>query len=230
MLKHRNSQKRIIFQDACYFITVKTFNNFPYFKESIFCPPGPKSIRTGDLFMENLRLYKQIKGFLLYGWVLIYDHFHLMVQPEDDWSVSDVMFSIKKQFSHNVNRVMGFNKIPVNPEGGQALVRLHVCGILHHDENWLYINKFDQYVQKLKNQFQQKYQNNHPFPKFQWKESFHDHYIRNENDFDYHMEYIAYNPTKHGLPVNWPYVYTRPNVSVRYGRANPEYEDLTEEI
>jgi hypothetical protein len=113
---------------------------------------------------------------------------------------------------------MGFNKIPVNPEGGPARVRRHVHGILRHDENWLYINKFDQYVKKLNNQFQQKYQNSHSCPRFQWKESFHDHYIRSNRDFDEHMEYIAYNPFKHKMPENWPYI-----------SFNPKYDDLTDE-
>ena len=41
------------------------------------------------------------------------------------------------------------------------------------------------------------------------------------------MEYIAYNPFKHKMPDDWVYVYTRPNVPVRYGRANSKYENLT---
>ena len=115
MLKHRNSQKRIIFPDACYFVTCKTHNNFPYFRERIFC----------ELFMGNLWICKQLKGFLLFGWVLAYDHFHLLVQPNDKWNISDVMFSIKKQISHNINVIMGQNKpFMSTPEGVQSIARL----------------------------------------------------------------------------------------------------------
>ncbi len=201
MLKHRNSQKRICFKDVCYFITVKTFNNFPYFKESIFC----------NLFMENFRLCKRLKGFLLYGWVLVYDHFHLQIQPGDKFNISDVMFSIKKQFSHDVNRVMGFNKLYPHLKAGKRLP-----AFMGDDE--LLIAKHQKFIYLLKQQFTQKYKNRNPFPKFQWQDKFHDHYIRNENDFDYHMEYIAYNPFKHKTPDGWIYVYT-----------NPKYEDLTDE-
>jgi hypothetical protein len=37
-------------------------------------------------------------------------------------------------------------------------------------------------------------------------------------DFNGKMEYIAYNPTKHNLPIDWQYVYT-----------NPKYENLIDE-
>ncbi len=198
-LLHRNSQKRIYFKDACYFITVKTFNNFPYFKESIFC----------DLFMENLRLCKRLKGFLLYGWVLVYNHFHLMVQPNDTWNISKVMQFFKRHITRDINFILSPN------EGGIRESRLQ-GGKYEHLQS--IVNEHDKKLQLFQSQFQQKYQNNQPFQKFQWKESFHDHYIRNENDFDSHMEYIAHNPRKHGLPVNWPYVY-----------INPKYDDLTDE-
>ena len=206
--KHRNSQKRIYFQDACYFITVKTFNNFPFFREKILC----------DLFVGNLRLCKQLKEFLLYGWVLIYDHFHLQVQPGDKFNISDVMFSIKKQFSHDVNRIMGYNKLyfDVKSETLKAGKRLPAFRVSSTDE--MAIIKHQKFVTQLHDRFIQKYKNQNIFPKFRWKESFHDHYIRNDRDFDEHMEYIANNPVKHGLPDDWSYVYT-----------NSEYENLLDE-
>ena len=187
MLKHRNSQKRIYFKDACYFISCKTHNNFPYFRKRIFC----------DLFMENLRICKQLKGFLLYGWVLLHDHFHLMVQPGDDFNVSKIMKSLKENSSYMINEIM-------KPEGATLTSRL-----LQKINN----NHFD--FTNFQSKFHQKYPFNHPFSKFRWQKSFHDHYIRNENDFDYHMEYIAYNPVKHQLPTNWPYI-----------SFNPKYEYL----
>ncbi len=200
-LLHRNRQKRIIFPDACYFITSNTFNWHPFFKEPIFC----------DLFVENLRLCKRFKGFLLYGWILVYDHFHLMVQPGDDWNISDMMFSIKKQFSHDVNRIIGFNELQPHVKVDKRLSTFEDCGKSS-------IAKHQKFIYSLKQRFIQKYKNQNSYPKFQWHESFHDHYIRNENDFDYHMNYIEYNIEKHHLPLNWPYV-----------SFNPKYDDLTDE-
>jgi putative transposase len=41
-----------------------------------------------------------------------------------------------------------------------------------------------------------------------WQRRFWEHQIRNEKDFNAHMDYIHYNPVKHGLvqsPKDWPY-------------------------
>ena len=36
-------------------------------------------------------------------------------------------------------------------------------------------------------------------PRFKWQGSFHDHIIRDEDDFNNHIEYIYINPVKHGI-------------------------------
>ncbi|CEG55571.1 REP-associated tyrosine transposase [Legionella fallonii] len=41
-----------------------------------------------------------------------------------------------------------------------------------------------------------------------WQRRFWEHRIRDENDFNQHVDYIHYNPVKHGValrPVDWPY-------------------------
>ena len=41
-----------------------------------------------------------------------------------------------------------------------------------------------------------------------WQRRFWEHQIRNEVDFIKHVEYIHFNPVKHGLvksPIEWPY-------------------------
>jgi len=217
MKKHRNSQKRIIFEDAVYFVTSKTHNNYPYFRERVFCPPErTRSVRAGDLFVENLRLCKRLKGFLLYGWVLNYDHFHSQIQPNDEWNISKVMQFLKRHISRDINYVMGYNNYDHHYSGGD----IRECRL----QGGMYkyfrpiIKKHDKKLNLLKSQFQQKYSTGHPFPKFRWKKTFHDEYIRNDKSFDNLLGYIEYNPDKHGLPPNWPYIYT-----------NPKYEDLTDE-
>ncbi len=199
--KHRNSQKRIIFEDAVYFVTSKTFNNFPYFREKIFC----------DLFVENLKLCKKLKRFQLYGWVLIYDHFHLQVQPGDKFDISKIKQFLKRHVSRNINIITGYTA-NTTPEGDIGQCRLQV------DERVL-VRQFDQYVQQLKTQFRQKYPSDNPYPKFQFQRSFRDHYTRNENNFMEHLEYIDHNPAKHGLPDDWEYV-----------SMNPKYENLIDEF
>jgi putative transposase len=41
-----------------------------------------------------------------------------------------------------------------------------------------------------------------------WQQRYWEHALRDENDFARHVEYIHYNPVKHGLvtaPISWPY-------------------------
>jgi len=41
-----------------------------------------------------------------------------------------------------------------------------------------------------------------------WQRRYWEHRIRNQGDFNKHVDYIYYNPVKHGLcsrPVDWPY-------------------------
>jgi hypothetical protein len=45
MTPHKNSPKRIIFPGAVYYIVIKTQDNYPYFKEEIFC----------DSFIDDLK-------------------------------------------------------------------------------------------------------------------------------------------------------------------------------
>lgn len=51
-----------------------------------------------------------------------------------------------------------------------------------------------------------------------WQSRFHDHIIRDKNDFEKHVNYIHTNPCKHNLvknPKNW-----------RWSSANPEFKNL----
>jgi len=200
---HRNSQKRIIFEDAVYFITSKTHNNYPYFRERIFC----------ELFVENLRLCKRLKEFLLYGWVLNYDHFHSQIQPNDEFNISKVMQFLKRNVSRNINFIMGINNhdelmhILTGSDNDHCRLQMECKLYTHIKIKWL-----------LKYRFKIKYINKNPFPKFRWKKTFHDEYTRNDKSFDNHLDYIIYNLDKHNLPSDWPYVYT-----------NPKYDDLIDD-
>ena len=194
---HRNSQKRIYIPDAAYFVTVKTRHNEPYFRESLFC----------DLFIEQLRIAKRLKEFELYGWFLGCDHFHLVIRPGDRFNYSKIMQFLKRHFTRNANVVMGHTT-----EGAIGQSRLHGEYVDHERP----ISHFALWVIRARIQFILKYDHREPFPLFRWQKSFHDHYCRNEIDFRNHLEYIAGNPMKHGLPLDWPYIFT-----------NPKYTDLT---
>ena len=77
--KHRDSQRRYYVDGSIYFVTCKDIDNYPFFRQQVFC----------DLFLENLRACKELKQFKLFAWVLIWNHFHLLLQPSDRFNLSE---------------------------------------------------------------------------------------------------------------------------------------------
>ncbi|MDD4332619.1 MAG: transposase [Patescibacteria group bacterium] len=203
---HKNSQKRFYNSDYIYFITTVTHKRFSYFSEEIFC----------DLFIDNLRICKQLKDFKLYGFIIVPDHAHLLIKSGEKFNISEKMFSIKKQFSHDVNRVLGFNEpYPENVkiEGGQTFARLQWEKIIFPHQKR--VNKYrEQFINKYgHDQFQ--------IPPFKWQESFRDHVIRNEKDFLNHLNYIFNNCVKHNI-YNNPETY-------HWSFCNEEFKDLIDD-
>lgn len=185
---HRNSQKRDYTNNNIYFIVTKTQNNYPYFKEPIFC----------ELLIENLKLCKELKKFKLYGFSIIYDHLNLMVHPIDEFNVSKIMQFLKRHFSRDVNYITGSAN-----EGDIRECRLQGG---NYEKFSSIIKAYDSKVLELKNHFIQKYGHNQTIiPKFKWQKSYHDHIIRNIKDFENHRHYTVYNFQKHNLPEDWKY-------------------------
>lgn len=54
-----------------HFITSKTFESFSYFKERINCL----------ILLKNIDYYRKLHQFKLYGFVIMPDHIHLMIEP-----------------------------------------------------------------------------------------------------------------------------------------------------
>ncbi len=168
--------QRFFDKDYIYFVTGKTYQNFPYFKEEIFC----------DLWIEELRICKDLKQFKLLAFCLNYDHFHLLLQPGEEFNISQVMQCLKCYFSQDANKIIGYN--PIVAESSSS--RLQVGGA----------------IKKGREQFIKKYGTNQKqFSKFKWQPSFHDRVMRNEKDLENHFNYTAYNFQKHELPDNWKY-------------------------
>ncbi len=98
MKLHRNSQKRYYINGAIYFITTVTYDRYPYFQDEILC----------RFFIEDLYLCKDLKKFELYGYSIIPDHVHLLIQPGNDFTISEIMRSLKTNFSRNINKIMPY--------------------------------------------------------------------------------------------------------------------------
>ena len=131
MNQHRNSQKRYYEENSIYFIVTKTFQNFPYFKEPIFC----------ELFIEELKLCKELKKFKLYGFCVIYDHLNLLIHPNNEFNISKVMKSLKENVSRDINYIIsGYRN-----EGDTSTCRLRLRELINDFHN--------QFIQKYgKNQ------------------------------------------------------------------------------
>ncbi|MEA3464083.1 MAG: transposase [Patescibacteria group bacterium] len=180
---HHNSQKRFYGPDKIYFITTVTHRRFPFFKEDLFC----------DLFVENLRICKELKKFKLYAFIIIPDHIHLLLKPGNNFNISQIMHAIKRHFSRNANlAIVGQNDFIFDNEGEDCNPRLH-----------LDVHNFNKNLIKYRQQFIIKYGNPQlEIPKFKWQKSFYDHVIRNEKDFLKHLNYIAFNCVKHKVCDN----------------------------
>ncbi|USN54046.1 MAG: transposase [Candidatus Nomurabacteria bacterium] len=160
--------------EAVYFVTTVTKFREPFFLDN----------SLARLFIEQLYIAKKLKEFKLYAYVIMPDHVHILIEPGVRYSISKSMFTIKKQFAHEANRMLGWNDkriINFSSAGEQTFVRLREFVNLHHPS----------YGQK-----------------FHWQKSFHDHVIRDQRDFNHHVNYLHLNPVKDGLvkkPEDWPY-------------------------
>ena len=117
--------------------------------------PGFKEEEKFELLRETLRQVKELHPFVMLGYVLLPDHFHLLIRPTGDSNFSQIMHSLKPNFTKAYKK-------SVNISGRM---------------------KF-------------------------WQKRFYDHIIRDETDLHHHLDYIHYNPVKHGLvtkPEDWQY-------------------------
>ncbi|MCF7794321.1 MAG: transposase [Candidatus Cloacimonetes bacterium] len=183
---NRNSQKRI-YGDNIYFITCAVHDKIEFFKESQLC----------ELWIQEIKLCKELKQFLLIAFCLIYDHFHLLIKPNNEIAnYSKIMHFLKRNFSQNANKILGY--VRLNDEGDNAPE-----GDNAHCLQWQI--KMDNFVIQTRNKFLEKHGKYHNLPKFKWQKSFHDHIIRNQKDLANHWNYTMNNFLKHGLPENWQY-------------------------
>ena len=151
MKKHRNSQKRIEVDEGVFAVTTVTKDRYPYFREKIFC----------EVFVEQLRLSKQIRGFRLYGFCLMPDHLHIVFQPKEGDTISKVMHFLKRNTSRNINRIIGYQPFT---EGEDDHPRLR-C---EYNSYRNIVFSHEKSLNILKLQFQKKYPYHYPHPKFSW--------------------------------------------------------------
>ncbi len=99
MNEHKNSAKRIYIDSLPVYITTVTQNRFPYFEEEIFC----------RLFLETLNFSRWVHDFETLAYKINPDHIHLIFQPGKSSNYSEIMQTIKRNFSRDCNDLI-FNR------------------------------------------------------------------------------------------------------------------------
>jgi putative transposase len=122
-----------------------------YFVTAVTQERRPLLIDHSVQLLDSIEKYRRELQFRLGPWVLLPDHLHMIIDPQDG-SLSTIMQRIKLSFSKKI--------------------------------------RFWQHVLSGK----------------VWQARFWDHIIRDQEDLNRHIDYIHYNPVKHGLvdcPHDW---------------------------
>ncbi len=147
-----SNYRRVIIENHYYFITIVTYERKPILIENI------------DLLRESFKKAIKLFPFELYVSVILPDHFHIIIKPENVSEYPKSIGYIKKSFT-------------------QSLDKKYINGNISESR----INRKEKGV---------------------WQRRFYEHTIRNEQDLYRHLEYIHFNPVKHGhvnSVKNWVY-------------------------
>ena len=182
MKLHRNSQKRYYIDGVVYFITIGTHNRYPYFDIDLLC----------KLFVYELNVCQKLKKFDIHAYKINPEHIHLLIQPGGKYNYSQIVHSLKRNFTRNVNYVIGYDFL-----SSCLKARLINLAFGKHYESLI----------EMRNIFKNEHHLNHPIPRFKWQSSFHDHIIRDKHDYYRHLKYIENQWIHHKLKENkWCYI------------------------
>jgi len=106
------------------FITTSTYRRSRLFACQRFC----------WTFAETLHRVRQETGFLLIGWVLMPDHFHLLIQPQPAGNTVRFMQELKKRSAQQIIAALARNQD--HPRCGTMLARLRLPPSVHSDAHY----------------------------------------------------------------------------------------------
>ncbi len=176
---HKNTPKRWYVDGGIYFVTTVTEERFPYFKDDVLC----------EMLIEDIKICKELHGFRLFAFNILYEHLHFVVQPRDGSNISTIMHSLKRGFARKANQmIVGNDYIFTYPE--------KVVG-----EGWVKIRSSPTGCEQL-------VEGKVDIPPFKWQRGFFEHVIRDEKDFVNHLRYTENNHKKHwkdGYKEDHPY-------------------------
>jgi putative transposase len=91
--------RRYYIPGSAVFITQVIQNREPIFRNPNYL----------HLLREILHKVKAVHPFLMLGYVFLYDHFHLIIQPTGEANFSDIMHSFKPNFTKEYKKLLGLS-------------------------------------------------------------------------------------------------------------------------
>lgn len=91
--------RRYYIPGSAVFITQVVQGREPVFRD-------PKKV---NLLREILRNVKEMHPFVMLGYVFLLDHFHILIQPTDYSNFSDIMHSVKSNFTREHKKQLGLS-------------------------------------------------------------------------------------------------------------------------
>jgi putative transposase len=91
--------RRYYIPDAIVFLTQVVDGRTPVFQET----------RCIELLRAVLHTVKALHPFAMVGYVFLPDHFHLLIRPTGSSTFSDIMHSLKPNFTKEYKRLLGIN-------------------------------------------------------------------------------------------------------------------------
>ena len=207
--------RRAKISGGTYFFTVVTYN-----RREILCIPA-----NVDLLREVFRKVLIKHPFKIDAMVVLPDHLHcIWTLPPGDSDFSMRWRLIKNYFSRKcVGRVEKQNQQNVGWVEPAKPNKI----IMPQNVGWVELAKPNNHIGSVQKQNQAQFTTPSRLKKKEqpvWQRRFWEHFIRDDQDFISHVEYIHYNPVRHGLvtaPRDWKY--SSFHRYVREGMYDPEW-------
>ncbi|MDD3435594.1 MAG: transposase [Candidatus Gastranaerophilales bacterium] len=179
------SNYRRLFLDGYYvFITCVTFKRNPILIDNV------EHLRNG------FKLAKDKYNFEITAIVILKDHFHLILRPENINDYPKIIIEIKQYFSHNI----------INEKYLSRIKKYITPSMLKRNESGV------------------------------WQRRYYEHTIKNDDSLNIHLDYIHYNPVKHGLVKNvkdWEFssfnkYVKRGNYDINWGSQEKDIREIVQ--
>jgi len=149
-------------KNAVYYVTSVTYK-----RKKIFA-----DVTTARFLLTTILYHKYILEFKLFGYVIMPDHFHILIQPSEKYNLSQIMRAIKGNFARKYNEWYYNNNTQFN-QGSRRLSADYNVDYKRDYRGWVYIPV--------------------------WQEGYYETVMRDEKDVVNKLNYIHNNPVRKNL-------------------------------